>query len=158
MQITAIEIVIVGIVYTIIILFIQRKLGNMPRMYEIQEKIKSKTDELNKLAKAAEISKEELAAKQKEIMELVSESTKHSMKPALAILPLSIAMYYFILPKAFPMFLSPPYISLVIFHLAHYQFIFIAVTLVLSLITTSIFARIEKKKLAARQNMEAKAQ
>ena len=90
-------IITIAIVYTIVSIVIQRKLSNPKRMGEIQAKIQSVQKEMNAMIKE-KASQEQMMAKQKEVMPLMGESMKYSMKPMIVILPMLIITYYLIIP------------------------------------------------------------
>ncbi|MGC8776480.1 MAG: EMC3/TMCO1 family protein [Candidatus Micrarchaeia archaeon] len=94
-------IALIAIIYTLLSFFIQRKVANMKKVYEMQEKIKAKSAELKEMSKNG-ATNSELMEKQKEIMSLASESMISQMKPMIIILPLFFVVYYWLLPMLFP--------------------------------------------------------
>jgi len=90
-------IIIVGAAYTVASVLLQRKLTNPKRMREIQANIKTLTNELNALVKN-NAPKDQQAAKQSEVMKLMGESMRSSMKPMLVVMPVFLVVYYLLLP------------------------------------------------------------
>lgn len=90
-------IIVIGIAYTILSVFLQRKLSNPKRTRDIQARLKNLTVELNTLARS-NAPKEEIDARNKEIMPLMKESMQMQMKPMLVIVPMFLVMYYVLLP------------------------------------------------------------
>lgn len=138
----------VGILYVLLSVFIQRKLSNMKKVYEIQNVIKTKTDRLSELAKLENASKEELNALQKEIMSLMPEAMKHQMKPILVLLPLFVIIYYMLLPFLFSA--SAANMKFTSFNLT-YQTLFFYTTFVLGLIASLTISVYDKKKMKKEQ-------
>ena len=97
---TNIEIIIIvmAIAYTSISIAAQRLLANPKRMREIQAKVKVMQAEMNAMMKN-KAPQEQLLAKQKEFMPLISEQMRNSMKPMLVVLPLLLITYYLIIPN-----------------------------------------------------------
>jgi uncharacterized membrane protein (DUF106 family) len=90
-------VIIIGVVYTIASVLLQRKLTNPKRMRELQAQIKKLTNELNALVKN-NASKELQTAKQSEVMKLMGESMRASFKPMFVALPMFVLLFYFLLP------------------------------------------------------------
>ncbi len=91
-------IAVLAVAYTVGSIFIQRKLSNPKRMREIQAKVAELQKDMNAMLKA-KAGQEELAAKQKEMMPLIGEQMKNSMKPMLIVFPLLIVVYYLLIPR-----------------------------------------------------------
>ncbi len=91
-------IIVMAVVYTAISIAAQRLLANPKKMREIQARVKIMQTEMNALIKS-NAPQEQLMAKQKEFMPLISEQMKSSMKPMLVVLPLLLVTYYLIIPK-----------------------------------------------------------
>ncbi|VVB76797.1 Uncharacterised protein [uncultured archaeon] len=96
-----IAITLVAVAYVLTSAFLQRKLVNPRRVYEVQETIKKKTNELNEMSKS-KASPEAMLAKQKEVTALLSSSMKSQMKPMFVVFPIFLVLYYLVLPAAFP--------------------------------------------------------
>lgn len=95
-----IEIIVAGVIYTIIAVFVQRKLSNPKKMREIQDQIKVYTKELNAMIKN-NMPKEEIAKKQAEMMPLMKQSLSLNMKSMFILLPSFLVVYYLIIPFVF---------------------------------------------------------
>ncbi|MGI0100706.1 MAG: EMC3/TMCO1 family protein [Candidatus Micrarchaeaceae archaeon] len=91
-------IIVMAVAYTAISIAAQRLLTNPKRMREIQAKVQSVQKEMNELLKN-KAPQEHLSAKQKEIMPLLGEQMKSSIKPMLVIFPLLLLTYYVIIPN-----------------------------------------------------------
>ncbi|MDE1870646.1 MAG: DUF106 domain-containing protein [Candidatus Micrarchaeota archaeon] len=96
---TNVEIIIIvmALAYTGISIAAQRLLSNPKRMREIQSKVQALQKELNSMMKS-NAPQEELMKKQREIMPLLGEQMKSSMKPMIVIFPLLILTYYVVIP------------------------------------------------------------
>ncbi len=90
-------VIIIGALYTVASVLLQRKLTNPKRMRQIQSQIKTMTNELNTMVRN-NASKDQQAAKQSEVMKLMSESMRTSMKPMLVVMPVFLVVYYLVLP------------------------------------------------------------
>ena len=143
MEVIAYEIIIIGVIYALFAVFIQRKLSNMDKMYEMQDTIKAKSDELMALTKAGNASKEVLDAKQKEVMGIVSQSMKNQLKPMFVVFPLFIIVYYYALPFAF----AAAAASAIFPFALHYQTLFIVVTFIIGFLTSMTLMSMDKKRL-----------
>jgi uncharacterized membrane protein (DUF106 family) len=143
-------IIALSLAYTLISVILQRKLTNPKRNREIQATIKLHTKELNALVKS-NASKEQIAKKQGEVMPLMSESMRSSMKPMLVILPMFFVVYYMALPAL------PAQLGLTTADAAKtVQSLFFWVVFVfgiLSSVVVLIYDRIATKKEAAAANM-----
>ncbi|MGC8662243.1 MAG: EMC3/TMCO1 family protein [Candidatus Micrarchaeia archaeon] len=134
---------LVAILYTLLSFIIQRKVANMKKVYEMQEKIKAKSKELNEMVKSG-IKNEELLAKQKEVMGLATESMVNQMKPMVIILPLFLIVYYLLLPALFP---NNPTFVFGSFKLT-YNTLFILIVFIFGFILSFSFLAIDKSKRA----------
>jgi uncharacterized membrane protein (DUF106 family) len=90
-------IAVLAVIYAIVSVTIQRKLSNAKRLREIQAHISKVTKEMNQMMKN-KVPDAEINAKQKEIMPLLGESMKSSMKPMFVILPMFLVVYYVLIP------------------------------------------------------------
>lgn len=90
-------IVVIAVAYALFAVVIQRKLSNAKRLREIQAQISKTTKEMNLMMKN-KVPEAQIMAKQKEMMPLLSESMKSSMKPMFVILPLFLLVYYVLIP------------------------------------------------------------
>ncbi|MDE1810603.1 MAG: DUF106 domain-containing protein [Candidatus Micrarchaeota archaeon] len=91
-------IVAIGLCYTLLTVFLQRKLTNPRKLRDIQAKMKQLSKEMNDMAKS-NAPKEQIMAKQKELMPLMGESMRAQLKSMFVILPLFIAFYYLFVPN-----------------------------------------------------------
>ena len=144
-----IVIIIVGVAYTLLSVFLQRKLTNPKRMREVQARLKQITTELNTLMKNNG-SKEEISERNKEIVPLMKESMQTQMKPMLVILPLFIVIYYVLLP-AIPLGLTAAEIAT-----KNVQFLFFVTALVFGFAASGAVLLYDRKlaKKEAAQNAE----
>ncbi len=90
-------IIVIAILYVMLSVAIQRKLSNAKRLREIQAKISEVTKEMNQMMKA-KAPEAQIAAKQKEMMPLLGESMRSSLKPTFVIIPLFLIVYYVLVP------------------------------------------------------------
>lgn len=90
-------IAILSIIYAIVSVAIQRKLSNAKRLRDIQAHISMVTKEMNQMIKD-KVPDAQISAKQKEIMPLLSESMRSSLKPMFVILPMFLIVYYVLIP------------------------------------------------------------
>ncbi len=96
----AILMVALGIGYISLITLLQRRfLTNPARIAELQLKINAVSAEVRQHLKNG--NKELAMAKQKEIMPHMKESTKMQMKSMFVVMPLSLIVYFVLLPTAF---------------------------------------------------------
>lgn len=145
-----IEITIIAVVYVFFSVTTQRKLTNPTRTYEIQQIIKEKSKELNELVKN-KASQEQMAAKQKEVTALLSESMRSQLKPMFVILPVFLILYYIIFPAVFP---SNPNITL-FSNPFNYRLYFIIVSFVLGLILSVGMMVYDKIRMSKAQKQAA---
>jgi uncharacterized membrane protein (DUF106 family) len=94
---TEIIILIIAVVYALGSVALQRKVSNAKKLRQTQSKVQKVSKELNEMVKN-KASQEAIAAKQKEMMPLLSESMKSSIKPMFVILPLFLVVYYVLVP------------------------------------------------------------
>ena len=140
-------IALTAILYTLLSFYIQRKMSNIKKVYEMQEQIKSKSKELNEMVKRG-ASNDELLAKQKEVMSLASKSMMSQMKPMVIILPLFLIVYYLLLPILFP---SHPMVYLGGAKFAYNTF-FIIVVFIFGLLL-SITVTVRDRRIAKKSNI-----
>jgi uncharacterized membrane protein (DUF106 family) len=103
-----IAMIVLAVAYTAVTVAVQRLLSNPKRMREIQAKVQVMQKEMNEMMKR-NAPQEELAKKQREVMPLLGEQMKNSMKPMLIIFPLLILTYYVIIPHL--PFISSDYVT-----------------------------------------------
>ena len=151
MSIVFIELAIIAVADAIATIIIQRKLTNPQRAYEIQTRLKSISNELVALSKA-NAPKDEIAKKNGELTALFSEQFKNQMKSMVALFPLSIFIYYYVIPSLTPKGATAS-IKLLFFSLTPYQAFFIGIIFVLSfIISTTLLAR-DKKRFGSPVNV-----
>ncbi len=96
-QSSMIIVAVLAIIYAACTVVLQRKLSNAKRMREINAKIQKVTKEMNQMVKN-KAPEAEISARQKEIMPLLHESMKSSLKPMFVVLPIFLVVYYLLLP------------------------------------------------------------
>jgi len=139
----AIAVISIGVAYTLISVLLQRRLSNPKRMREVQARLRAMTGEMNALARN-NASKEEIAAKNRELIPLMKESMNNSMKPMLVVLPLFLILYYVLLPSI-PAALGPT---------KSVQLTFFLTSLVLGLISSVVilfYDKVQTRKEQAQQ-------
>jgi len=116
-------------------------------MYDVQESLKAKSNELAEMGKKG-TDQQLMLAKQKEITSLLSESMKSQFKPIFVIIPIFLVLYYLALPNLFPSSAMVTFFSMTM----NYRSYFILVSFVLGLIFSTgvmIYDSIKRKKLKA---------
>ena len=96
MNIMAIELGLIAVVYVAITVMIQRRFSNIARIREIRSAMVNHQKDLKKMDKNTR--QEVIAEKQKQMMDLTSEMMRHQLKASFIILPVSITLFYFVLP------------------------------------------------------------
>ena len=148
-------IVVIAVAYSLGSLALQRKLANPKKMREIQARVKEHTNKLKEMTKNG-ASKEEIMAKNKEVMPLVMESTKHQMKPLIAILPIFLILYDVLLPYvATSMGFSKATVDFIF--MMNYQYLFFAIVFIVGMITTVFVMLYDKKKAKEEQALLAQS-
>jgi len=145
-----IEVTIIAVVYVIASALMQRRLVNPRRTYEIQDAIKKKTNELSELSKN-KADPAALAAKQKEITGLLSESMRSSLKPMFVILPVFLVIYYLVFPAIFAPDLTVSLFSMDL----NYKTYFIVIAFVLGFVLSMTMMVYDKAKLRKIQQAAA---
>jgi uncharacterized membrane protein (DUF106 family) len=140
---TVILLIGIGLIYIAFSIFAQRKIGNPKKMRDLQQRMNALSKELNQLVKQ-NAPKEEIAKKQSELMPLMSENMKTSIKPMLAILPVFFLLYYLILPTAFHS-IANEYILFLSMKL-NYTGVFFACVFVVGIITSIVIMIYDRKK------------
>jgi uncharacterized membrane protein (DUF106 family) len=100
MDTIAIELVLIALAYVMVSIVIQRKFSNIKRIREIKMEMNEHQAHLRKEGKT--MSKEELDAKTKKMLELQTEMIRHTFKASLIIMPISLILIYYLIPLAFP--------------------------------------------------------
>lgn len=94
---TEVIIIAIAVTYTLGSLFMQRRLSHPRKQRALQAKLNAMSKELNAMVKA-KAPQEQILAKQKELMPLMSASMKSQFKPMLVILPVFFLVYYAFIP------------------------------------------------------------
>ncbi|MDE1761685.1 MAG: DUF106 domain-containing protein [Candidatus Micrarchaeota archaeon] len=141
-----------GIGYSLLTVGVQYALTNMKRVYELQGIMQIKTKELNELAKK-DPRHPSVKAKQDEVMQLASESMKNQTKPMLVLFPVSLAVFYVILPWAVPGIHAPPLVP--VLNLSYYQGLFIVTSIIFNIVITRVMQRRLVKKEEPQLEAEA---
>lgn len=142
MDLLGIEVTVVAVAYVVLSVILQRKLANPRRTYEVQDIIKKKTNELTELSKN-KADQAVLAAKQKEITGLLSESMKSSMKPMFVVLPIFLVLYYLVFPNVFSPTLT---VQLFSWNLG-YKTYFVVIAFVLGFVISTSLMVYDKAKM-----------
>ncbi len=143
-------IAILAVIYALVSVAVQRKLSNAKRLREIQAHISKVTKEMNLMMKEKKPDAE-IQAKQKEIMPLLSESMRSSLKPMFVILPMFLIVYYVLVPMIpFPAPATPKNIQ---------QFFFVAVFIsgIVSAIGLMIYDKYQTKREETWQDIKQPA-
>lgn len=150
MNIMAIELGLIAVVYVAITVMIQRRFSNIARIREIRSAMVNHQKDLKKMDKNTR--QEVIAEKQKQMMDLTSEMMKHQLKASFIILPVSITLFYFVLPYIF----GAPTTNITVFSIIlPYRTFFIIVAIIIGLISQSVVAEYDKwaAKKAAQMEM-----
>ena len=141
---TVIILIAIGIAYVAFSTFAQRKVGNPKKMRELQQRMNALSKELNQLVKS-NAPKEEIAKKQSELMPLMSENMKTSIKPMLVILPVFFLLYYLVLPTTFHS-ITNEYVLFLGSMKLNYLGVFFACVFILGIATSIIIMIYDRKK------------
>lgn len=91
-------IVAIAMVYVVASVFVQRKLSNPKKMRYLQARIKGIQGEFTQMMKS-NAPKEQINAKQMELLKHTKESMQNSMKPMIVIFPMLLIFEYALLPS-----------------------------------------------------------
>jgi uncharacterized membrane protein (DUF106 family) len=141
--------VILAVCYAILSVVIQRKVGNMKRVRELQAGMKEKMNEYKAKIKN-NAATDELAVIQKDLGAISSEMMKHQLKPMLALFPLLILVYYYLLPNYFPT--TGNAVQILSFSLS-YRITFIIVAAVLGIALSSSLMLYDKRKYGKKTDL-----
>jgi uncharacterized membrane protein (DUF106 family) len=147
LQQATIGLVFLGIGYALFSVFIQRRLSNVDKMYELRATMSDKTKKLMALAKS-NAPKEQMAQHQKELTDISMQSMKNQMKPMIVILPVLAILEYAVLPGIFP---STFTFSLLGFSLT-YQMFFIVVIFIVGLVLSISMSMYDRRRLKDKYN------
>ena len=135
-------VLVIAVAYALFAVVVQRKLSNAKRLRQIQAQISNVTKEMNLMMKN-KVAEAEIMAKQKEMMPLLGESMKSSMKPMFVILPLFLIVYYVLVPKL-PLGPSATPTSI-----QHFFFLVVFVVGIICAVVLMIYDKQQTKKEAA---------
>ena len=91
-------VIAMALVYTVIIILVQRKITDPKVIMEAQKEIKRLTDELGALTKN-NAPQQEIMAKQAELMPHLNGQIKNQFKSLFVVIPLYLVVYYYLLPS-----------------------------------------------------------
>ena len=145
---TELIIIAIALAYTSFSIFAQRKISDPKRIREAQAKMKRHTAMLNEMVKSKR-PQEEIMAKQKEIMPMMTESMKLQMKSTLIIIPIFFVLYYVLMPAAFGS-ISKDTATFIVSGL-NYRSLFFAVVFISGLISAAVIMLYDRKKTKQEQ-------
>ena len=141
-------IIITGLAYALFSVFIQRRLSNVDKMYEIRAHMNHKTKELIAMSKAKE-DPAKLSAKQRELTELSMQSMKNQMKPMIVILPVLAIIEYLVLPDVF----ASSNFSINLFgYVLGYQLTFFVVIFITGIVCSILLSMYDRRRLKDKYN------
>jgi len=141
-------IILFGLGYALFSVFVQRRLSNIDRMYELRAHMNTKTKELISMSKS-KAPQEHLMAKQKELSSISMESMKNQMKPMIVILPVLGVIEYLVLPNLFSA--SGISINLLGFVLG-YQLCFFVVVFIVGIALSITLSMHDRRRLGHKYN------
>ncbi len=147
MSILIIELIGVAFVYAMFSLLLQRKLGNVDKMYEIRARMNQHQKALMDLVKS-NAAKEEISMKQKEVMDVSTESMKLQFKPMLVVFPAFMLLYYVLLPMHFNMAASLTILS----YTLSYHWFFVGILFVAGILLSTVFSIYDRRRLKDKYN------
>lgn len=135
----ALSLLFFGIAYAVFTLKLQRKIAHPQKTREMQAKIKALTKELNEMAKR----KEDITAKQAELMPLVKKSMSFQMRSMFVVLPLFFLVYYVAIPTVYGAF-TLQYVNFII--PMTYQSVFFFTILISGIVGSMVMLVHDKKR------------
>lgn len=147
MMLLEIELIAVAILYSVILVAVQRLLINVDRMYEIRAHMNKHQKNMMDLAKK-NASKEEMAEVNAKLMQMTTESMKMQFKPMVITLPLYAVLYYLVLPNYFS---AVPNIAIFSFSVS-YRLAFIVVSIILTLVMQQLISFYDRRRLKDKYN------
>lgn len=135
------ELVLFALAYVILTVIVQQKFSNVKRIREIAREMKQHQEDLKK--KGQTMTTEEMNEKQKVMMSLTSEMMRHQLRASFVILPVSLLLFYFVLPYFFG---SPSTTITVLSFTMPYRTFFIIVALILGIISQRIVTEYDRKQ------------
>ncbi len=148
---TELIIIAIALAYTSFSIFAQRKISDPKRMRDAQAKMKKHTAILNDMVKNKR-PQEEIAAKQKELMPMMTESMKMQMKSTLIIIPIFFLLYYVLMPAMFGS-ISKETVTFIVSGL-NYKSLFFAVVFLSGLVSAGVIMAYDRKKTKLEQAMQ----
>ncbi len=133
--------------YAMFSVFMQRRLSNVDKMYELRATMNKKTKELMSMAKNS-ATKEQMAQHQRELTSISMESMKNQMKPMIVVLPVLALIEYFILPHIFS---STQTFNILGFVLG-YQLFFIVIVFIVGMALSISFSMFDRRRLKDKYN------
>ena len=138
----AIYIVMIGIVYAIGAILIQRKLTDPLKSIETQLLMQEKLKEIKTLAAT---DREAYNQKQQEVSKMMMDNMKKQFKPMIVTFPLFLGVFYLLMPYLFSGFGSTtPALTVLSMPLTYSQF-FIAIIFVIGMIVSLSLSSRDKK-------------
>jgi len=145
----AVAVVVIGMVYAVGSIFLQRKVTNPAKQREIQAKVKILTKEMQEKVKR----NEDISAHQKQLMTHMGESMKLQMRSMFLILPLFLVIYYLALPYVFKPYQNT---DVVLWSIPlTYTSLFFATALIVGLISSGVILLRDRKLIKAMQQTPA---
>lgn len=141
------ELIGVAITYSLLLAIVQRILIDVDKMYEIRAHMNKHQTHLMKMVKE-NATKEQLAEKQKILMDASTESMKMQLKPMIVTLPIYAILYYFILPHYFS---GVSNFQILSFSLS-YRIAFILASIILTLILQQLISLYDRRRLRDKYN------
>lgn len=148
MDFVIITIMLMGAAYACFSVFMQRKLVNIDRMYELRAHMGAHTKKIMAAAKAG-ASQQEINAHNAELSKITMESMKNQMKPMIVIFPVLLILEYVVLPYMFAS--SGISVTLLGFTL-NYQLIFIVVAFAVGAVLAILLSLLDRRRLKDKFN------
>ncbi len=143
-----ISITLMGIVYALFSIFIQRRLVNIDRMYELRAHMNAHTKKLIAASKAG-ATPQELSDHNQELNKITMESMRNQMKPMIVILPVLAVIEYLVLPY----FFTSSNLSLTILgFVLNYQLLFIVVIFIAGILLSMTLSLMDRRRLKDKYN------
>ena len=142
---------LIGIVYALIAIVIQRKLTNPLKSIEVQIIMQERLKEIKDLAAT---DKELYTKKQQEVSKMMMDNMKQQFKPLIVTFPMFLGVFYWLLPYLFSGFLATtPELTILSMPLTYSQF-FIAIIFVIGMVASLTLQSRDKKKVIKRRAQE----
>jgi uncharacterized membrane protein (DUF106 family) len=149
------ELVAISIIDVVVSILLQRAIANTEKTYHLQNKMQRHMKEHKELMDR-KASAEELAAKQKEITQTMSDTMMHQFRATPVLFLVSIALYFFILPTLFPTTNINTF-PILGFKYPSFQdnYFFIGVTFVIGFVVQIALSRYDKKRFDLKYGVTA---